>query len=208
MFRIIIISFIIFSITSCKTVQKMTAYERVLIQSEAENIPFRVLQVTESKDNKVLRTACKNIDFVKDKRLLDLLISRLKATMAAESGVGIAAPQVGISRNVFLFMRIDKADRPIEVAINPKIISKPDETICFEGDGCLSIPDTRGNSIRYPWIEVEYINESGQLVREKLTGYSRVDDFTSIIFQHEFDHLQGVLFTDKLCESTPKKQIE
>lgn len=208
MHRILFFIFIIFSIASCKTVQKMTAYERVLIQSEAENTPFRVLQVTEPNDNKVLRTACKDIDFVKEKRLLDLLISRLKATMAAESGVGIAAPQVGISRNVFLFMRIDKADRPIEIAINPKIISKPDETICFEGDGCLSIPDTRGNSVRYPWIEVEYFNETGQLVREKLSGSSRSTDFTSIIFQHEFDHLQGVLFTDKLCESTPKKQIE
>jgi len=208
MLRILFIFLVIFSITSCKTVQKMTAYERVLIQSEAENVPFRVLQVTEPSDNKILRTACKDIDFIKDKRLLDLLISRLKATMAAESGVGIAAPQVGISRNVFLFMRIDKADRPIEVAINPKIISNPDETICFEGDGCLSIPDTRGNSIRYPWIEVEYINESGQKVREKLTGSSRSTDFTAIIFQHEYDHLQGVLFTDKLCESTPKKQIE
>lgn len=208
MLRLLFFIIINFSITSCKTVQKMTAYERTLIQSEAENIPFRVLQVTDLNDEKILKTACKDIDFVKEKRLLDLLISRLKATMAAESGVGIAAPQVGISRNVFLFMRIDKEDRPIEVAINPKIISNPDETICFEGDGCLSIPDIRGNSIRYPWIEVEYINESGQLVREKLTGSSRSTDFTAIIFQHEFDHLQGVLFTDKLCESTPKKQIE
>lgn len=200
MIRIVYIILVIFSITSCKTVQKMTAYERVFIQSEAENVPFRVLQITEPNDNKILRSACKDIDFIKEKRLLHLLISRLKATMAAESGVGIAAPQVGISRNVFLFMRIDKVDRPVEVAINPKIISKPDETICFEGDGCLSIPDTRGNSIRYPWIEVAYINESGQQVREKLVGSSRTDDFTAIIFQHEFDHLQGVLFTDKLCK--------
>ncbi len=182
----------------------MTAYEKVLIESADENTPFRVLQVTAPNDNKILRTACKDINIVKDKRLLDRLISRLKATMAAESGVGIAAPQVGISRNVFLFMRIDKADKPVEVAINPRIISHANETICFERDGCLSIPDIRGNSIRYPWVEVEFLNESGQLVREKLTGFSRTTDFTAIIFQHEFDHLQGVLFTDKLCELKPK----
>lgn len=203
MFRYLFAFLIIFSISACKTVQKMTAYERVLIVSEGKDVPFRVLQVTEPNDATILRTRCKDIDLVKEKRLLDLLISRLKATMASESGVGIAAPQVGISRNVFLFMRIDKTDRPIEVAINPRIISHAKETICFERDGCLSIPDTRGNSIRYPWVEVSYTNESGQKVIEKLTGFSRTDDFTAIIFQHEFDHLQGVLFTDKLCELKP-----
>lgn len=54
--------------------------------------------------------------------------------------------------------------------------------------------------MRYPWIDVEYYNEKGELKQERLSGYSRETDFTGIIFQHEFDHLQGVLFIDKLCE--------
>ena len=88
----------------------------------------------------------------------------------------------------------------MEVAINPRIVNKPDETICFEGDGCLSIPGQSGNSVRYAWIEVEYLNAKGEMVRERLEGFSRKTDFTGIVFQHEFDHLRGVLYTDKLYE--------
>jgi peptide deformylase len=49
-------------------------------------------------------------------------------------------------------------------------------------------------------VEVEYCNERGALVRERLEGHSRAGNFSAVIFQHEYDHLQGVLFTDKLCE--------
>lgn len=119
--------------------------------------------------------------------------------MEAESGVGIAAPQVGILRNVFLFTRIDKPEKPVEVAINPRIINYSSEKVCFERDGCLSIPDQSGNSLRYKWVEVEYLNEKGESIRETLKGYERSGDFTGIIFQHEFDHLNGILYTDKLC---------
>ncbi|MDR2834734.1 MAG: peptide deformylase, partial [Bacteroidales bacterium] len=67
-------------------------------------------------------------------------------------------------------------------------------------DGCLSIPDFSGNSQRYPWVEVEYLNQNGEKITEKLTGYSRLTSFTAVIFQHEYDHLRGTLFIDKLCE--------
>lgn len=130
---------------------------------------------------------------------LKLLINRLKTTMSAESGVGIAAPQVGIGKNIFLFSRINGTDYPVIVAINPKIVNHPTETVCFERDGCLSIPDVSGNSIRYAWVDVEYTDENGNLVQERLEGHSRESDFTGVVFQHEFDHLQGVLFIDKLC---------
>jgi peptide deformylase len=178
---------------------QFTEQEIALINSIDETPSMRVLLIEKTEDSLVLRKKCSDIDVSKNKKELALLIERMKATMEAESGVGIAAPQVGISKNIFLFTRLDQPDFPVVAAINPKIINHPEETICFENDGCLSIPGVAGNSIRYPWIEVEYTNEKGELIKEKQEGYSRSGNFTGIIFQHEYDHLQGILFTDKLC---------
>lgn len=187
------------SLFSVKSMAQFTQNEKILINSGTTETPFRVLKVTDQQDSIFLKQKCSDIEDISDSVDVQILIDRLKTTMAVESGVGIAAPQVGIGRNIFLFTRIDKANYPVIVAINPKIVNHPEETICFERDGCLSIPGISGNSIRYPWVDVEYTDENGNLVQERLEGYSRESDFTGIIFQHEFDHLQGILFTDKLC---------
>lgn len=181
----------------------MTKKELELINNADATTPFRVLTIENQDDSLFLRKKALDFDSerIKNDKDLQLLIERLKVTMDVESGIGIAAPQVGISRNLFLFTRIDKEGMPVQVAINPHITKHPTETVCFEGDGCLSIPNIKGNSKRYPWIEVEYYDEKGNLIKEKLTGYSRQDNFTGTIFQHEYDHLQGVLFIDKLCDS-------
>lgn len=192
------------SLFSIKSMAQFTQNEKILINSGTTETPFRVLKVTDQQDSIFLRQKCSDIENINESEDLQLLIGRLKTTMAAESGVGIAAPQVGIGRNIFLFTRIDKANYPVIVAINPKIVNHPEETICFERDGCLSIPGISGNSIRYHWVDVEYTDENGNLVQERLEGYSRESDFTGIIFQHEFDHLQGILFTDKLCPEINK----
>lgn len=188
-----------FTLFSSRSMAQFTQYEKDLINGGTSETPFRVLKITDQQDSTFLRQKCSAIEDTDNVDDLKLLIDRLKATMASESGVGIAAPQVGIARNVFLFTRIDQPNYPVTVAINPKIVKHPEETICFERDGCLSIPDISGNSIRYPWVEVEYTDENGTLVKERLEGYSRTGNFTAIIFQHEFDHLQGILFIDKLC---------
>lgn len=185
--------------TSCID-YRFTGQEKALINSGTGNEPFRVLQITDKNDSVILRSKSIDVEHVKNNKELQLLILRLKATMEKESGVGIAAPQVGILRNVFLFTRIDKQDFPVQVAINPRIKAYSKNTVCFERDGCLSIPDVSGNSERYEWIEVIYQNENGDYIREYLSGTSRFEDFTGVIFQHEFDHLNGILFTDKLCE--------
>ncbi len=185
---------------SCVSTKDFTALEKKLIHNSAADSSFRVLQTTSFSDSLFLRKKTKNVDFSRNRAELSLLISRMKKTMEVESGVGIAAPQIGISRSIFLFVRTDKPGFPVETVINPKIISHSPETVCFERDGCLSIPDVSGNSIRYAWIEVEYQTENGKEIRETISGYSRKDNFASVIFQHEFDHLQGVLFTDKLCK--------
>lgn len=195
------ILFIFLLLATAKSMAQFTSKEIALINSGSENMPFGVLLTTNEEDSLFLRKKCIDIDKdnIVGNKDLELLIERMITTMDAESGVGLAAPQIGIGRNLFIFVRVDDPDYPIGVAINPRIINHPDETICFEGDGCLSIPNTSGNSIRYPWIEVEYTDPNGDLVQEKLEGFSRDDNFVGIIFQHEYDHLQGILFIDKLC---------
>ena len=194
---IIIFVFAITILSSCGSKLGFSKHERKLIYQETENTPFRVLQITNHEDSLLLRALCNDIDITSPD--LQVFISRLKTTLANENGVGIAAPQVGILKNIFLFIRSESPET-IVVAINPKIVNHSGETICFERDGCLSIPEMSGNSIRYTWIEVEYYSETGILVREKLEGYSRETGFTAIVFQHEYDHLLGGLFIDKLCD--------
>jgi len=188
--------------SSCETKRIMTKNELDLIGKYDEYTPFRVLEVSFPEELKILRAKNEDVKFDHDLALKQL-ISRLKVTLKEEQGVGIAAPQVGINRNLFLFVRVDKEEEPVEVAINPRIVNHPEETVCFEYDGCLSIPGVSGNSVRYPWVDVEYTNEQGKRVKERLEGYSRRANFVGVIFQHEYDHLQGVLFTDKLCPVNP-----
>ncbi|MDR0694941.1 MAG: peptide deformylase [Prevotellaceae bacterium] len=184
---------------SCKRPAVFSGEEKALICRGTAQTPFRVLKITNTQDAIILRTPCSDIENFANDSTLALLIARLKTTLAAENGVGIAAPQAGVLRNIFLFMRLDLPGEPVVVAINPRITSHPDTTVCFVRDGCLSIPGVGGNSIRYPWVEVEYYNEKGELFRERLEGYSRQDTFTAVIFQHEYDHTRGILFIDKLC---------
>lgn len=201
--KIIYLLIILVGFSACKSKINMTEEEKSFIYGGEINEAFRVLTVDNVEDSLALRK--KSIDIESPEKIANdkdwqYFIERLKMTMAEESGVGIAAVQVGVHRNLFLFMRLDKPDRPVEVAINPRIIETPDSTMCFENDGCLSIPERSGNTWRYPFVVVEYYDEKGNLKQERLFGESRGGDFTGVIFQHEFDHLQGVLYTDRLIE--------
>jgi len=197
--KIVLALFLFSLLLACDNTIGFSQKERELIYSESENSPFRVLQVTNYDDSLLLRTSCHDID-IHNNRDLKPFINRLKATLLYENGIGIAAPQVGISKNIFLFIPSETPDS-IVVAINPKIINRSKKTICFERDGCLSIPNKTGNSIRYSWIEVEYYNETGVLIKQRLEGHCRETGLTAVVFQHEYDHLLGALFTDKLCIS-------
>ena len=151
-------------------------------------VPFRVLQTTNEIDLKVLRTVC---DLIETNNLdLAHLIQRMHATVTSEQskGVGIAAPQVGINRRVILVQRVDK-EREFEFFINPKIIWKSE--ILREGEeGCLSIPDAYQPVKRSLVITIQFQNLEGILRTETIEG------FAAVIFQHEIDHLNGILFTD------------
>jgi peptide deformylase len=184
--------------TACQTPKTFTKEERELILSAPADEPFRVLQTDVLEDSLLLRKASTDLQNYANDSVLLHLINRLESTMRATGGIGIAASQVGIRRNVFLFVRIDAPGMPVEVAINARIVEKSDSVVCFVHDGCLSVPDVRGGSARYSWIEVEYFNPQGEKISERLAGYT-IPNFTNIIFQHEYDHTKGILFIDRPC---------
>lgn len=129
---------------------------------------------------------------------LSHFLDEMVETMIVEGGVGLAAPQVGISRCIaVLNPNPDIGDTLIKM-INPRIISFSDDTEPLE-EGCLSIPGIRGNVIRPASIEVLYQDIEGREHRMKADG------LVARIIQHEIDHLNGILFVDRL--SLAKKAL-
>lgn len=171
--------------------QKFTDAERNLVNSGSKGNLMRVLQVTDPADSKVLKASSTDVN-LKDESL-PLLIDRMLTTVndPASPGVGIAAPQVGINRNVIWVQRFDKAGEPFEVYLNPKITWR--SSLLRKGEeGCLSIADQRGDVLRNYTIRITYYDRNGKFYDEMVEG------FTAVIFQHEIDHLMGILFTDRL----------
>lgn len=173
--------------------QKFDKQERELIKSGNLGERMYVIQTDNEREFKILTSVSKDICY-KDKDL-ETLINRmyLAVTHPTDGGVGIAAPQVGINRNIIWVQRFDKAGEPFEVYLNPKIVWKS-ELMRKGAEGCLSIPDERGEVFRHYAIEIEYQDRKGKKHSEKVEG------FTAVIFQHEIDHLNGILFTDRLKE--------
>ena len=158
---------------------------------------MRVLTVEDEADMKVLRTPCRDLSA---RELADPLYAELAAKMLAtvtspeQDGVGIAAPQVGVSRNVIAVQRLDKEGEPFEVYPNIRITAFRGEQEAGR-EGCLSIPGRRGNVLRWHDIDISYTAlASGRDTTERIQG------FTAVIFQHETDHLKGILYTDKLLQ--------
>jgi len=175
------------------TAQNFTPAEKRLILAGDTAKMMRVLNYTIDADLKVLNTESTDIDPADP--LLPLLARRMFLAMrdSANSGVGIAAPQVGISRNAIWVQRFDKSGSPFEFYINPRITKY---TILNRkgGEGCLSVPEERGLLLRSYAILIEYQSYDGAHHHEL------VEDFTSVIFQHETDHLKGFLFPDRMRE--------
>lgn len=171
--------------------QKLTEAEKAIVNSGTRTTMFRVLQITNADDAKVLKSASFDVS-LKDESL-PLLLDRMLATVTdpANTGVGIAAPQIGINRNVILVQRFDKPGEPIQEYLNPKI--KWSSALMRKGaEGCLSIPDLREDVLRHYTIQITYYDRNGKYHDEMVEG------FTAVIFQHEIDHLMGILFTDRL----------
>lgn len=143
----------------------------------------------------VLRVISKPVAKI-DKKILDIIqdLNDTLETQKEPEGVGLAAPQIGKNLRIFIF----KNGQTPKVVINPEIISvskvskKKIRNSILEG--CLSLPNYYGSVKRNFEIELKYQNVNGQTVIEKYEG------LTAQIIQHEIDHLDGVLFVDRLLE--------
>lgn len=178
--------------------QPFTPAETQLIMSGDTNEPMRILLTTNLEDSLFLRQKSIAVNPDPSDPVLNRLVKRMYYTMIAEGGVGIAAPQIGIHRNIFWFKRFDILPaKPFQVCVNPKINFYSQRKVNFAGDGCLSVPGISGKTERFSSIYVEYYLENGNHETNILEGTSSVS-FTSVCFQHEFDHLQGILFIDRI----------
>jgi len=171
-----------------------TSVERSLIMNLDSTLPMRVLKINNKKDSIVLRTKCKNVIADPSNVQLKHFVNRLYRTVrdSISMGVGIAAPQVGVLKNIIWVQRFDKEGFPFEVYLNPKIVKYTDKKQdCVEG--CLSIPDRSDTTkTRAYAILMEYDKMDG-------THHSEmIEAFTAVIFQHEIDHLNGILYLDHL----------
>ncbi|GAL77973.1 peptide deformylase [Algibacter lectus] len=146
----------------------------------------------------------KATDITEDYPKLDALVDNMFETMYNAYGVGLAAPQIGLPIRMFLVDTTPFADdeelteeeqKSLEgfkrVFINPKITKEEGEEWAFN-EGCLSIPDVREDVFRKPVITIEYLDENFKAHTETFDG------LVARVIQHEYDHIEGVLFTDKL----------
>ena len=181
---------------------------------QADSI-MRVLTIENSSDNAILRSSSSNLSAEALRSEVFAELSRLMiatVTHPSQDGVGIAGPQVGLNRRVIAVQRFDKEGEPFEVYPNINIVWKSD-SLEFGPEGCLSVPDRREDVARSTEIVIEYtvvpspyspsildiesgIAPEGCLapVRDTISG------FTAVIFQHEVDHLDGVLYIDRVSK--------
>ncbi len=156
--------------------------------------PMRVFKITNPSDSILLRRKSSKIKIDQKDIVLKTFVDRLYATVrdSMSRGVGIAAPQVGISKKIIWVQRFDKENFPFEVYLNPEIVEySNDKQSCLEG--CLSIPERRDTTYtRSETIMIKYDRLNERSVKEYVSG------FTAVIFQHEIDHLNGILYLDHL----------
>ena len=194
---LILISILILS--SCSS--GFTAEEKDIISDNApdgkidyDGRIMRVWKITDYEDSLLLRDNA--ISITKDmisSEYFSQLCERMLATVqdSLDEGVGIAAPQVGISRRLIAVQRFDKEGEPFEFYINPAIIEMGD-SMAKGMEGCLSVPDIYEAVERSQRITLKYKDLNFHDTTEIVEGYS------AVIFQHEIDHLNGILFIDRI----------
>ncbi|MXS71870.1 peptide deformylase [Flavobacteriaceae bacterium W22] len=169
--------------------QKLSEPEIALINQGNINSALPIYQTTDKQQHNTLLAVSQDIDPL-DKNTATLVKRMKKSLLSTDGGVGIAAPQVGINRKIIWVQRFDKPNEPLEYFINPVITWKSElQNLGPEGD--LSIPEFRDQFYRSKAIQLEYVDLKGQKYTEIVEG------FTAVIFQHEIDHLFGILISDK-----------
>lgn len=163
-----------------------------------------MLQIQTGSDNKILRNKSKEISDIDKER--KVLISEMKEMVRARRGLGLAAPQVGVNIRLVVLnishQHIKEVDGNAkskritmpEVLVNPRITFFSKEQVIME-EGCLSLPEIFGYVERSKEIEVVYDDENLERQKEKFDG------LIARVIEHEVDHLDGILFIDKIISS-------
>ncbi|MBW3470514.1 peptide deformylase [Arthrospiribacter ruber] len=139
----------------------------------------------------------KEAEEIKEGEDISKLIEDMYATMDHANGVGLAAPQINKGIRLFVIdsnLMLDEEDEEKgfrKVFVNPIILDEYGDDYSFE-EGCLSIPDVRAEIIRPEKLTIEYFDENWNLHEEEFSG------MTARVIQHEYDHLEGILFVDYL----------
>lgn len=133
------------------------------------------------------------------------LIDQMLATVDRAGGMGIAAPQVSTSKRIFIMCSKPNDRYPHAPEMEPEAIINPELVSCSEEmetdwEGCLSVPNTRGLVARHTHIRVRYLRRDGSRVERSFSH------FPARIFQHEWDHLEGVLFPERAEKLMPEDQ--
>lgn len=132
-----------------------------------------------------LRKVSQEVETITDE--IKEILNNMVETMHDVKGVGLAAPQVGINKRMFV---LDIGDGKIRKVINPKIEYHGE--MHEEEEGCLSVPGIYRGIKRYERVVITYMNENGEIVTEEGT------ELLGRAFQHEYDHLEGILYVDKI----------
>lgn len=186
---------LIMSTLSCSESVTFTEDEiKIITQSDSIGI-LPLYTIENPQETAVLRAVATDLNKSDIKsQYFKLLKERMLETVndTTNPGVGLAAPQVGISKRLVLVQRFDKKGEPFEFYINAKILEYSKECE-LGGEGCLSVPNRHEEVMRSNKIVISYLDENSFRVKK-----DTVSGFTAVIFQHEIDHLEGILYIDRL----------
>jgi peptide deformylase len=171
----------------------------------------RILRIDDPEDNKILKQVCQPVKL--PDRQLKTLIADMLETMHAANGVGLAAPQIGIPIRLCVIgipaeieeledgSEVEVAPAQEYVLINPKIVKLGGDEL-IRDEGCLSLPGWYGEVPRYAWVTVEFQELNGKQRRMR-----KADGLLGWVIQHEVDHLNGTLFTERIRDIGTLREI-
>lgn len=161
--------------------------------------------------NKILTTPAKTVGKI-DKKIRQIIVQMKNDLVHKKNpkGVGLAAPQIGIPLQIFITK--PQENSPVDVFLNPEILYKSPDTAPIERpetgkpsirrerklEGCLSIPNVWGYLKRHKKVKLRYMDENGKIQEKEFEG------FQATIIQHETDHVNGILFTQRVLEQKQK----
>lgn len=199
---LVLFGLVLFSVACTRT--GLNRNETELVMSAESDQLMELFVIEHRSDSMLLRKKARPIGKkdISTEEVLHLKQRMLATVKNPENlGVGIAAPQVGVSAQMIYVQRIDKEGEPFEIYFNPEIVEWGD-SMKLGGEGCLSVPGYRGEVNRSQNIVVNYLDSLGVKQSEKING------FTAVIFQHEIDHIKGTLYFDHIKDRFEGLEIE